>query len=80
MHHKPVYHAAKTRLKELAARLASGEATDAIRLQFKQLVRQTSPLELAHWEKELSREHCPREVLLRLHGLQVDLFREMNLH
>ncbi len=70
----------KELLKHFVSCLHSGETTDAIKLQFSQVLRHTSPLELAHLESQLMTESVPRDALLKLYGLQVDLFREIAIH
>lgn len=73
----PKLSSTKDLLIQFIQRLAAGEAPETIKPRLRQILLQTSPLEIAHLESELMREKHPRQDLLRLYGLQVELFEEM---
>jgi DUF438 domain-containing protein len=76
----PATHSTKETLIHFVQRLTAGEAPEAIKPKLRQILLSTSPLEIAHLESELLRENHPQKDLLRLYGLQVELFRELYAH
>jgi DUF438 domain-containing protein len=73
-------HATKDNLIQFAQRLNAGEPPEALKPLFRQLLRQTSLLEIAHLAGELLKEKHSPTGLLRLYGLQVEILRERFAH
>jgi len=67
-------------LIQFLQRLSAGDSPETIKPKFLQILRQTSPMEIALLESELMQEKHPQQDLLQLYGLQVELFREMYAH
>jgi DUF438 domain-containing protein len=67
-------------LIQFLQRLGAGDSPETIKPKFLQILRQTSPMEIALLESELMQEKHPQQDLLQLYGLQVELFREMYAH
>jgi DUF438 domain-containing protein len=73
----PALNNPKATLIHLLQCLVAGDSPETIKPQFLQILRQTSPLEIALLESELIREKHPQQEILRLYGLQVEIFREL---
>ena len=63
-------------LKELIKRLHEGGGVEELREQFKELIRQTTPVEISQIEEELIKEGMPREEIHRLCDIHLEAFRE----
>ena len=63
-------------LKELIRRLHEGGEVEELKKQFKQLIQQTTPAEIAQIEEELIKEGMPREEIHRLCDIHLEAFRE----
>jgi len=68
----------KEKLKGFIHRLYLGENPEKIKAGLKEVMRDTSPLELASLEGELTRERMPSDGILMLCGLHLDIFHEMH--
>lgn len=66
----------KEALKELIKKLHAGESTQAVKMQFKELIKDTMPDEIAKIEEELIQEGMPREEVHRLCDIHLAVFRE----
>lgn len=69
----------KETLKGFIKRLHYGENPEKIKDSFKALIKDTSPLELAYLEGELMHERMPKDGIMLLFRLQLDIFHE-SLH
>lgn len=66
----------KDLLKQLIRRLHDGEPPDKLKVEFRNLLAQTQPHEIAQIEQELIEEGIPREEIQRLCDLHLEVFRE----
>ena len=80
MPNSPAVNSTKDSLILVMQHLGAGETPESVKASFRQILRSTSLLEIAHLESELLRENHPPQDLMRLYGLQVEIFREMSAH
>jgi len=66
----------KETLKDLIRKLHQGADVEALREQFKELLRSVSPEEIARVEEELIGEGISREEIQKLCDIHLELFRE----